>query len=658
MTLQGKYKILQKIGMGGMSFVFKAFSIYHNKECALKEMQDQYLDPESRDKITVQFMNEAVTLSKLSHPGVPYIIETFEDSGKHYIAMEYVSGDSLEDVVVNTEGLLSQSQVLGLVWQILDILEYLHGLPQPVILRDLKPSNVMLSNEGKVKIIDFGIAKIFEQSGAGRTMAKIKGTGSSGFAPPEQYGAAGTDRRSDIYALGATIYYLLTGIVLPDSVDRILSKGKIEPAHDVNETVTEPVQRMIEKMVQLKPGDRFQSVGEIKAYLRDAGLDGTFPAVKPPHRTSGMDEEQAGFGAGEPSRIEPEPAAEEDTRIYLPRQIYKKRQQPVDAAEEPEPPQSGQYTGISGKLQTEQILGSGGMADALKSAWKKEEAFADVSEAASMEPTRRLDRSAIEKYLGKQKAEAEQGRGEAEDSAESSFAPPSKPDGTPLIQTAEEAGKDSGGPAFTLLVVLLVVLFIALVYGAYCTRDFWFRDEKPVKVVDKVPDKKKEEPQAKPKAPVKNYLSKKAQGDIHSIEIAGDVLKLRLRTDNGYLFLRVPRDKFPAKAKAGAEIEVFYKVPKVSPKPPFEISKLTIVEDAPASSTPPPIKKVKRQSDYREPARTQPARQNASPARQYAPPAPPARQAAPARQSAPPPPPPASSGASSGSFTQQRATYY
>jgi serine/threonine protein kinase len=270
MILQGRYKILSLIGKGGMGFVYKVFGMRLNKEFALKEMYDHFVDPEDKERVAKQFQNEAETMAKLDHSGIPRILDTFEESERHYLVMEFVDGKTLEQVVLDNPQYLLESQVLEWTGYVLDILEYLHNRPDPVIIRDLKPANIMLTAEGKIKIIDFGIAKIFDPRD--RTQTAIKGSGSAGFAPPEQYGSGGTDPRSDIYALGVTLYYLMSKVIIPDSVDRILQSDKINPPSHYNPLVSQKIDALILKMIELKPDDRFQSIAEIRAFLQSDKL--------------------------------------------------------------------------------------------------------------------------------------------------------------------------------------------------------------------------------------------------------------------------------------------------------------------------------------------------------------------------------------------------
>ena len=577
MTLCGKYKILQKIGKGGMAFVFKAYSLVHNKECALKEMQDQYLDPESKDKITAQFMNEAITLSKLNHPGVPYVLETFEADGKHYLAMEYVAGDTLEDFVVNSPALLTQNQVLGIVWQITDILKYLHNLPEPVILRDLKPSNIMLNKDGKIKIIDFGIAKVFEQGNASRTMAKIKGSGSSGFAPPEQYGAGGTDKRSDIYAFGVTIYYLLTGQILPDSVDRILSGGRLDPVKDVNPTAGNAIQIMIEKMVQLKPADRFQNVEEIIEYLKQNGMSGDFPLLKP--TISPYQEEiKPEYEFPDFSQEEEEQEEEEDSNIYLPRQVYNKRRNTQNDNRDEENYQrkseiKNRFDSTSVPLQTEKLLGSNGIADGVKSDGSLRK---NIEEIAAQDTTRRLNQSDISQFLTQKNPELA-----------NKLSASKKEEVMP-----EKEKKPISWGYITILLLVLGILGAVIYYGYnFAQNNFLPTPEKQLKLKQenntaKVEQKKTEE------KPIITYVEQSSSGKISQIVKDGNTKTLILKSlvDGKYVKLKQGEEPLPEGLKVGAEVSVIYKIPKTNPQQPYEIIKIKMANPNPKKEVTPKAK--------------------------------------------------------------------
>src|SRR5262249_41844391 len=172
--------------------------------CAIKEMADHFIDIQQRLEANAYFTREADTLAQLKHSTIPAISDRFDQRNRHCLVMEYVEGCNLEEEHEPRGGPLSESGVTEIARQLCDVLGYLHGLQPPIIYRDLKPSNVMLTGNGRVVLVDFGIARLFK--------AQRKGTmiGTLGFAPPEQYQGI-ADPRSDLYSLGATLHYILTG---------------------------------------------------------------------------------------------------------------------------------------------------------------------------------------------------------------------------------------------------------------------------------------------------------------------------------------------------------------------------------------------------------------------------------------------------------------
>jgi serine/threonine protein kinase len=175
-----------------------------SRSCALAEMVDSFTDPAMQQQAVAAFQREADMLARLSNEHIPRVFDRFSDQNRHYLVMEFVDGITLEDELKKVGGKLDESRVIDSAIQILDTLEYLHNLEPPVIYRDLKPSNVMLTRNGQVKLIDFGIARFFlPQSNA--TMI-----GTQGYAPPEQYRGR-AEARSDLYALGATMHHALSG---------------------------------------------------------------------------------------------------------------------------------------------------------------------------------------------------------------------------------------------------------------------------------------------------------------------------------------------------------------------------------------------------------------------------------------------------------------
>jgi serine/threonine protein kinase len=204
-VLQGRYAIVRLLGGGGMGMVYLAHDQrLANRPCAIKEMVDHFIDQAQRIEANEYFAREADTLAQLKHQAIPAITDRFELANRHYLVMEYVEGRNLEEELAARGEPLPEGLVIDIARQLCDVLAYLHGLVPPIIYRDMKPSNVMLNPNGRVVLVDFGIARLFK--------AARKGTmiGTLGFAPPEQYQGL-VDPRSDIYSLGATLHYVLTG---------------------------------------------------------------------------------------------------------------------------------------------------------------------------------------------------------------------------------------------------------------------------------------------------------------------------------------------------------------------------------------------------------------------------------------------------------------
>lgn len=204
--LQNRYEVIKVLGVGGMGAVYLTQDLRFTgvkRFCALKEMISTTPDPHVRRLAVESFKREANLLVQLRHPGIPQIYDFFTDNVRSYLAMEYVEGEDLENVLEKTDGMLQEDVVLDWAVQVCDVLIYLHNQTPPIVFRDLKPSNIMLRGNNKIALIDFGIAKAFE--------AGQKGTmiGTEGYSPPEQYKGI-AEPRGDIYALGATLHHLLT----------------------------------------------------------------------------------------------------------------------------------------------------------------------------------------------------------------------------------------------------------------------------------------------------------------------------------------------------------------------------------------------------------------------------------------------------------------
>lgn len=264
-VLATKYRIVRVIGRGGMGAVYEAESLQLGKRWALKELTPPIDEEDEIRRYAAQFQAEARLLANLDHYGLPRVVDFFEDHKHYFLVMDFIRGRDMEQVLRDHGSVLDESVVLSWADEILDIVGYLHGLEPPVIIRDIKPSNIMLTDAGRVKLIDFGIARLADKGL--RTGTAIRGAGSPGFAPIEQYGGAGTDPRSDIYALGATLYFLLTGSAPLDSLTCLMNGTDQPPISRFNPSVSERTQQAITAMMAMQPAQRLQDVLAVREAL-------------------------------------------------------------------------------------------------------------------------------------------------------------------------------------------------------------------------------------------------------------------------------------------------------------------------------------------------------------------------------------------------------
>lgn len=205
-VLQERYEILAVQGIGGMGAVYQARDLRFgavSRIIAVKEMMNNAPDPRLRQISIQNFEREANILASLSHPAIPKIFDFFSEGNRSYLVLEFVDGRTLEEALNERRKPFDQEQVLNWALQTCDVLNYLHNQKPPVIFRDIKPDNLMLRQDGRLMVIDFGIAKVFEQGQRGTMI------GTEGYSPPEQYRGV-ADPRGDLYALAATLHHLLT----------------------------------------------------------------------------------------------------------------------------------------------------------------------------------------------------------------------------------------------------------------------------------------------------------------------------------------------------------------------------------------------------------------------------------------------------------------
>lgn len=204
--IDGKYKILNEVGHGGMSVVYLAMNERANKQWAIKEVRKDGV--KDFEVVKQSLVAETNMLKKLSHPSLPDIVDVIDEDDRFLIVMDYIEGNSLK-TALQEYGAQSQKNVIKWAKQLCDVLGYLHSQNPPIIYRDMKPANIMLKPDGNVVLIDFGTAREYKENNIEDTTC----LGTMGYAAPEQFGGMGqTDARTDIYCLGATMYHLVTGM--------------------------------------------------------------------------------------------------------------------------------------------------------------------------------------------------------------------------------------------------------------------------------------------------------------------------------------------------------------------------------------------------------------------------------------------------------------
>jgi serine/threonine protein kinase len=275
--LEGRYLIQGVLGFGGMGAVYKARDMHFPnvvKVVAVKEMINRALDPIVRNTIVQNFEREANLLASLDHRAIPRIYDYFTIRERSYLVLEYINGQDLEALLNNTPDFMQEERVISWAIELCDVLSYLHNhKPEAVIFRDMKPSNVMINPQDHAILIDFGIAKHFQEGQKG-TMV-----GTEGYSPPEQYRGEASPL-ADIYALGATLHHLLTK--RDPRLEPPFSFGE-RPLRDYNPNLSAELEAVIFKALQYNPEDRYESAEEMKeALIMTASQAGILTHVSSP----------------------------------------------------------------------------------------------------------------------------------------------------------------------------------------------------------------------------------------------------------------------------------------------------------------------------------------------------------------------------------------
>jgi len=257
--LQSRYRIVQHLGKGGMGAVYEAIDMRLGATVALKQTL-------TADKAQwKQFEQEARLMAGLNHPALPRVYDYFTEGNRAFFVMQYIEGSDLSRIIAQQPGPFPRRQALV----------YLHSLDRQIIHRDIKPHNLRITPSGRIALLDFGLAKSEAADSSAITCTSVFGY-TPRYAPLEQIQDLGTGPRSDIYALGATLYHLLTGIKPPDAVTRAAalvsgSPNPLRPADEINPTVGPELAAILDRAMAQNPGERYCSAAEFREALRCLG---------------------------------------------------------------------------------------------------------------------------------------------------------------------------------------------------------------------------------------------------------------------------------------------------------------------------------------------------------------------------------------------------
>jgi serine/threonine protein kinase len=294
--LNNRYRVVEILGQGGMGSIYRAVDENLGVNVAVKENMF------TTEEYARQFRREALILANLRHPNLPRVTDHFViDSVGQYLVMDFIGGEDLRDRM-DREGLLPDAEVVLLGTAICDALSYLHSRQPPIVHRDIKPGNVKITPAGQVILVDFGLAKTIQEGQTTLTGARAM---TPGYSPPEQYGMARTDCRSDIYSLGATLYVTLCGVLPEDALARAMGQAELTQVRKHNPKASKRLAAVVERALELRPEDRYQSAEEFKqALLNSRVITGKRPqeiTLTPPPVLPLLEEAGATAEAANPS---------------------------------------------------------------------------------------------------------------------------------------------------------------------------------------------------------------------------------------------------------------------------------------------------------------------------------------------------------------------
>jgi serine/threonine protein kinase len=246
--LDNRYEIIKVLGRGGMSTVYLTKDKRLNKYWAVKEVNNSFRNQ-------IDLLAEPNILKQLNHSGIPKIIDIFNENDNLYIVEDYIEGKNLEQYIKMNAN-ISDNTILSIASELCEILEYLHGLNPPIIYRDLKPQNIIISKGQQVTLVDFGISRVYKANQNMDTVAM----GTKGYAAPEQYGINQSDIRSDIYGLGAVMFFIVNKRS-PNSTDEPIQDESYRPE------ISKEIRDIIKRCTQIVPEYRYESVNNLKRYI-------------------------------------------------------------------------------------------------------------------------------------------------------------------------------------------------------------------------------------------------------------------------------------------------------------------------------------------------------------------------------------------------------
>lgn len=259
--LRNRYRIESVLGRGGMGAVYRAFDINLGVGVAVKE------NLFTTEEYARQFRREATILASLRHPNLPRVTDHFVVEGQgQYLVMDFIRGDDLREKLEN-KGAVAEDEAIPWFMEICDALAYLHTRNPSILHRDIKPGNIKIMPDDRAILVDFGLAKVVDGSGTTTTGAKAM---TPGFSPPEQYGTGSTDPRTDVYSLGATMYAALTATIPEDSLERAMGRETLTALRQRNPQIGAALAHTIEKALEVRPEDRYQSMAELASALGSA----------------------------------------------------------------------------------------------------------------------------------------------------------------------------------------------------------------------------------------------------------------------------------------------------------------------------------------------------------------------------------------------------